>query len=235
MNFKYKNLSKSIICMLMPVLAACGGKGNNTEYTDAQEAQCEPVVMHTPEMDSVIMRYNHEMDSIDAVANKLDAAAKAYGDIYKVCDKEHVDFIVQYPYVNSTPRNKESLEKYLKENRAAMGDSAYHYDWEHGYATQHKALYKENATLEALRPAKTALDSVNAQYDRAVMAERCYSDAWHKVLRDYQKEDTQRTVLNKPLREYQAKKLLELSDSLAHYRARQKLLLAKKQNLENVK
>ncbi|MDE6250497.1 MAG: hypothetical protein K2M34_02590 [Alphaproteobacteria bacterium] len=235
MNCKYKNLYKSIICMLMPVLAACGGKGSNTEGTDTVEAQCEPVVIHMPEMDSVIMRYSHEMDSIDALANKFDAAAKAYGDIYEVCKNEYDDFCAQYPYVNSTPRNKESLDKYLKENRAAMWDSAYHYDWEHRYVAQHKALYKENATLEALRPAKTALDSVNAQYDRAVVAERCYSDAWHKVLRDYQKEDSHRTVLNKPLREYQAKKLLAWSDSVVHYRARQMQLLAKKTELQKLK
>lgn len=235
MNFKYKNLSKSLICMLMPMLAACGGKVNNTEYTDAVEANVEPVVMHTPEMDSVIMRYNHEMDSIDSAVNKLKAAAKAYGDIYNGCKKEYFNFGAQYPYVNSTPREEESLEKYLRDNLAAMWDSAYNYDWESGYADQHKKAYKENATLEVFRPAKTALDSVNAQYDRVVVAERCYLDAWNKVLRDYQKEDSHRSVLNKPLREYQAKKLLELSDSVMRYRARQTQLLAKKADLQNVK
>lgn len=233
MNFTYKNLSKSLICMLMPMLAACGGKVDNTESTDAPR---EPIaVTRTPEMDSVIMQYSHEMDSIDALVNKFDAAAKAYGDIYNGCKKEYFNFVAQYPYVNSTPREEESLYKYLKENRVAMWDSAYHYNWESGYVAQNKRMYNGNATFEALRPAKTALDSVNAEYDRAVVAERCYLDAWHKVLRDYQKEDSSRTVLNKPLREYQAKKLLELSDSLMCCRARQTQLFAKKAGLQNVK
>lgn len=231
----YKNLSKSLICMLMPMLVACGGKVNKTDTANALDAPRDGVaVLHTLEMDSVIMQYNHEMDSIDAVANRWDAAGKAYGDMYKVCQKDLADFMSRYPYINSTPKEQEALEKYLTENCAAMVDSAYNYDWKSGYVAQDKKNTKMNAPLEAVRPEKTARDSIRAEHDRADAAARCYLDVWLKVLHDYKQECANRTVWNNSLRAYQAKKLLELSDSVAVYRGRKKML-AKKVFAQNVK
>lgn len=235
MNFKYKRFYKSISYALVPVLVACSGRADNAG--DAIDRTVQPgatVVMRTPEMDSVVARYNYEFDSIDALRNKLDAAAKVYDDMRNVYNAEWDDFMARSSDVNVGAHNK-GLVQYVQAKCVAMWDSAYRYDCENRYLTQNKETYMKNATFEVIRPAKTALDSLDMQYDRAVVAERCYLDAWRMVLRDYKTEDNQRTVLNKGLREYQAKKLFELSDSVAVYRDRQAQLLAKKAELQNTK
>lgn len=222
MKFEYRNLSKSLIYTLMPMLVACGGNScNNADEKKEAQKQNSRVELHTPEMDSVLVRYNHQMDSVETLQNKLDAAAKAYKNIFDDCSKDY--FSNADDIGNEDAANTFFL--YLGSNMRMMADSAQHYDWNARYLKQNIGFYFKNPAMEEKR-AKTVLDSIKLQYDRAGVAEQCYLNAWHMLLRGYDNagefSDTYRS--RRLITDYSAQKLFQISDSLAYYRAEKERL-----------
>lgn len=98
MKFKYRNLSKSLLCVLFPVLVGCGAKNDKSA-----KVSCP--------------------DSITVMYNKASMAEKCYDDLVDI-----VITIENYEPSHDNPKMRAILEKYQEAKMAQLVDSQLYYD-----------------------------------------------------------------------------------------------------------
>lgn len=185
MDFKYKNVSKSLLCMLMPVLSGCGAHKNAAQPQDNR-------------------------DAVQVLYNQASSAAQYYDNIFDIIAKD---------YCESDSLGNKAMARYQLNKLNWVVDSM--------------VYYQDVAEILARQlPSSGAahgMDSVRFQYDRALVAGQCYLDTRDMLMADYE------NAQNRGLATYQVRKMIQLADSLAHYRSLQRRMLREYPELQRTK
>lgn len=214
MKFGYKNLSKSLLCMVMPMLMACGGKSHRADNSS---------------VDSMV----YKLDSIEARYNKADAAEETYtnafNDImyYAMCCRLSLE-------ENKADKDAKILLDYQTKKMYEIWDSLQAWRFRKGVLESDK-IDLEDSIPQINRKPKTALDSIKAEYDRAVVAEQCGMQLFDMFERDYAGTNKRNDHNSKLLSTYQLSKFKELSNFLKDQRNLQKELLAEQAKMQKTK
>lgn len=217
MKFKYKNLSKSLLCMLMPAMVACGGKSNGADN------------VNDPAMQEKVRR----LDSLETLYNQENASEKVYHDEIIQLGGMMYDINLAKRCESDEGKEDELLVRYETDLLNQMWDKMI------GHQTRSGFLAYEIKELQDSVPAqyrqKSAADSIKAEYDANDAAEHMYVDMMLMVMRDYINGKKMSKKQQEYLAEYRLHKTERLSWPAEYHRKEKKRLMNQLSEMQNTK
>lgn len=202
MNFNYKNLSKSLLVMLMPALIACGGKTNGAKDNSS---------VHKLSFAETFM---HKADSVQILFVRANAAEGEYRGAFHEIEIHH-SF--------SKQANDRVLAKYQKDKLRELEHLA------DSCSAEADRLKSEFYTLSKVigknRRVRTESQELEMKYNRIVVEQKCCADVFVRIQRDLE-HNPDRTG---KLATYQVKQMNRLAVRLNDLRLAEDLLMYKRQ------
>lgn len=219
MKFNYKNLSKSLLCMLMPALVACGGKSNDTDNV-ADNLN-----------DPILNERLHRLDSLEVLYSKYEARSDIFHDALVGLYGMGYDMAC-----NKVIFGNEDVSA-VEEFQVAMTDSLWHkwYYIENPQVSYEIQDIKDSLPQEMLVRPRTALDSVYTEYNKAVASEQCIREIADVFAREYKSRRMLTKKEKKMLEQYREEKQWTFKRQIDWYQEERENLIKQMHEMQKTK